>query len=55
MRVWEVKSIQYRIADRFEECNPCLVIETFHISDFVFASPSDQKCFIYSWQYPEKM
>ena len=26
MRVWEAKSIQYRIADRFEECNTCLVI-----------------------------
>ena len=48
MKVWKAKSIQYRVLDRFEECNPCLTIETIHIYDFVFASRADQKYFIYS-------
>ena len=48
MRVWEAKSIQYRIADRSEECNTCLVIETIQIYDFVFASGADHNCFICS-------
>ena len=38
MSIWAAKSIQYRIADRFEVCNPCLVIEAIHIYDFVLAS-----------------
>ena len=41
MTVWESTSIQYRITDKFEEFNPCLVIETIHIYDFVFASRAD--------------
>ena len=47
VRVWEAKSIKCRIADRLEQCNPCFVIETIHINDFVLASREDQKCFIY--------
>ena len=31
MSIWTAESIQYRIADRFEVCNPCLVIEAIHI------------------------
>ena len=46
MRVWEVPPMQYRTADRFEECNPCLVIETIHIYDFVFALCADHISFI---------
>ena len=45
MRIWEAKSIQCRIADRFEECNPCLVRETIHIYDFVFAVCPDDISF----------
>ena len=41
MTVWESTSIQYRITGKFEEFNPCLVIETIHIYDFVFASRAD--------------
>ena len=41
MTVWESTSIQYRITDKFEEFNRCLVIETIHIYDFVFASHAD--------------
>ena len=48
MTFWEAKTIQYRITDKFEEFNPCLVTEPTHIYDFVFASRADQKCFIYS-------
>ena len=45
MRVWEAQSIQYRIADRLEECSACLVIETIDIYDFVFASYADHISF----------
>ena len=55
IRIKEAKSIQYRIVDRFEECNPCLILEIIHIYDFVFVSRADQKCFIYSRQYSEEM
>ena len=48
MRVWEARSIQYRIADRFEECNTCLVIKTIQIYEFVFASGADHIGFIRS-------
>ena len=47
VRFWEAKSIQYRIADRFEECNTCLVIKTIQIYEFVFASGADHICFIF--------
>ena len=48
MRVWEAKSIQCSIADRFEECNTSLITETIQIYDFVFASGTDHNCFICS-------
>ena len=48
MRVWEAKSIQDRIEDRFEVCNTCLAIETIQIYHFVFASRADHNCFICS-------
>ena len=38
--------IQYTIADRFEECNPCLVQQTIYICDFIFASCAGHISFI---------
>ena len=54
MRVWEAKSMQYRIADRFEERNTCLIIETIQIYDLVFTSRADHNCFICNRQYSEE-